>query len=149
MWVWIKQSALNRKILIISMVRFLFGVFSKGIVISDRIINLYKKLNILKMRLSLEIQVTTIIIYQSSTVRKLCVEFDSATNMSFHISAICKTVNFHLWNLSHIRMYIDETTCHQAIRALVNSRLDLCQFTFPGLIHQRTSSPSTATKQSC
>ena len=65
-------------------------------------------------------------------MRNLGVEFDSAMNMSSHVSAICKTVNFHLWNLSRVRMYIDETTCHHAIRALVTSRLDYANSLFQG-----------------
>ena len=71
-------------------------------------------------------------IYPSSTLQNLGVEVDSAMNMSSHFFAICKTVNFHLWNLSRVRMYIDETTCHHAIRALVTSRLDYANSLFQG-----------------
>ena len=74
-------------------------------------------------------------LYPSSTVG---VEFDNAINMSSHVSAICKTVNFHLWNLSRVRMYIDETTCHHAIRARTSHFTSrLCQFTFPRLIYSK------------
>ena len=52
--------------------------------------------------------------------------------MSSHVSAIYKTVNFHLWNLFCVRTYMDETTCHHAICALVTSRLDYANSHFQG-----------------
>ena len=61
------------------------------------------------------------VIRPSLSVRNLGVTLDSAMTMSNHISSICKTLNFHLQNLSHVRIFIDETTCH---RALITSRLD-------------------------
>ena len=36
----------------------------------------------------------------------------------------CKTINFHLRNLSQVHIFIDEITCHHAVRALVTARLD-------------------------
>jgi hypothetical protein len=57
-------------------------------------------------------------------VRNLGVEFDSSLNMSHHVSTLCRSLNFHLRNLSRIRMFIDDATCHHAVRALITSRLD-------------------------
>ena len=45
-------------------------------------------------------------------------------NMSSHITSICRSVNFTLWNISRIRRYIDRDSCNHAMRALVLSRLD-------------------------
>ena len=60
----------------------------------------------------------------SLSVRNIGVTFDSAMTMSNHIFSLCKTFNFHLRNLARVRMFIDETTCHHLIRALITSRLD-------------------------
>ena len=60
----------------------------------------------------------------SSTIRNLGIVFDSAMTMSQHVSSICKTVKFHMRNLSSVRSLIDETTCHHAVRALITSHLD-------------------------
>ena len=60
----------------------------------------------------------------SDTLRNLGAFFDTNMSMSAHITNVCKSVNFHLRNISHIRRFIDVPTCHHAIRALVLSRLD-------------------------
>ena len=44
--------------------------------------------------------------------------------MSDHETAICKSVNFHLWNLSRIRKYITQEACLNEMRALLLSKLD-------------------------
>ena len=58
----------------------------------------------------------------SSTVRNLGVEFDSAINMSSHVSPYCKTVDFHLCNLSRIKCtwkisYAITASVHQLLHA--------------------------------
>ena len=52
--------------------------------------------------------------------------------MSNHIFSLCKTLNFHLRNLVRVRMFIDETTCHHLIRALITSRLDYAKSLLKG-----------------
>ena len=71
----------------------------------------------------ISITIGNTVIRPSLSVRNIGVTFDSAMTMSNHISSICKTLNFHLRNLSHFRIFIDKTTCYHAIRALVTSRL--------------------------
>ena len=78
----------------------------------------------LKSLCNISLRVGDIEIRPSPHVRNLGVEFDCHLNMSHHVTNICRSLNFHLRNLSRIRMFIDETTCHHAIRALVTSRLD-------------------------
>ena len=60
----------------------------------------------------------------SATIKNLGVNFDSAMMMSDHVTSICQSANFHIRNLSRIRIYIDQNTCHAAVRALITSRLD-------------------------
>ena len=44
--------------------------------------------------------------------------------MSPHITSLCKSLNFFLWNISRIRRFIDQETCNTTMRALVLSKLD-------------------------
>ncbi|XP_072037209.1 uncharacterized protein [Amphiura filiformis] len=60
----------------------------------------------------------------SATIRNLGVVFDATMNMSNHITSICKTVNFLLWNLSRIRRFVTEDASSNAMRALVLSKID-------------------------
>ena len=46
--------------------------------------------------------------------------------MSTHINNVSRNVTFHLRNISRIRKYIDQSTCHHAVRSLILSRLDYC-----------------------
>ena len=65
-------------------------------------------------------------IHPSESVRNLGAFFDSAMSMSSHISYISQTVNYYLRNISRARKFMDESTCHHAVRSLVLSRLDYC-----------------------
>ena len=47
-------------------------------------------------------------------------------SMSSHISSISRSLNYHLRNIGRIRSYIDNDTCHHAVRSLVISRIDYC-----------------------
>ena len=60
----------------------------------------------------------------SATIRNFGVVFDSAMTMSPHITSLCKSLNFFLWNISRIRRFIDQETCNTTMRALVLSKLD-------------------------
>ncbi|XP_072027830.1 uncharacterized protein [Amphiura filiformis] len=63
-------------------------------------------------------------IVPSSSIRNLGVSFDTSLTMSSHVTALCKSLNFILWNISRIRRYIDQNTCSCAMRALILSKLD-------------------------
>ena len=63
-------------------------------------------------------------LHPSSTVKNLGVHFDVAMTMSDYVTVICKSVNFHPWNLSGIRKYITQEACSNAKRTLVLSKLD-------------------------
>ena len=64
------------------------------------------------------------IIKPSDSVRNLGVHFDSTMSMSSHISAVSRSLNYHLRNIGRIRNYIDKDTCNHAVRSLVISRID-------------------------
>ena len=69
----------------------------------------------------------------SQTVRNLGVFFDSSMTMSTHVTRTCKSINYHIRNISKIRKYVDTNTCHAAARALVLSRLDYCNSLLNGI----------------
>ena len=68
----------------------------------------------------------------SEKIKNLGVVFDSAMTMSSHVTSLCKSVNFHLWNISRIRRFIDKDTCSTTMRALVLSKLDYANSTLLG-----------------
>ena len=72
----------------------------------------------------ISLKLGNIVIKPSTSVRNLGIEFNQSMNMSTHVTSLCRSLNFHIHNMSKIRMYIDQATCHNAIRALVISRLD-------------------------
>ena len=57
-------------------------------------------------------------------VRTLGVEIDASLSMSGQVTALCKSLNFHLYNISRVRKMLTEDACSHAIRSLVLSRLD-------------------------
>ena len=46
--------------------------------------------------------------------------------MNDHISSVCRTVTYHLRNITRIRRFIDKPTSNHAVRSLILSRLDYC-----------------------
>ena len=46
-----------------------------------------------------------------SSIKNLGITFDSSLSMKSHVSALCRSINFHLRNLCRIRRFIDSTTC--------------------------------------
>ena len=71
-----------------------------------------------------KLQVGKDVIEPSQSVRNLGVIFDTEMSMSGQVSALSRSVSFHLRNISQIRRYLDFETCHNVIRSLVLQRLD-------------------------
>ena len=72
----------------------------------------------------IKIQIGSAEIIPSSTIKNLGITFDSAMTMSDHVTSLCKSVNFLLWNLARIRRFISQDASSDAMRALVLSKLD-------------------------
>ena len=53
--------------------------------------------------------------------------------MSQHVTGLCRSVNYHIRNITMIRKYLDYDTRHSVVRALVLSRLDYCNSLLTGL----------------
>ena len=70
------------------------------------------------------VSVGNISIVLSDCVRTLGVEIDASLSMSGQVTALCKSLNFHLYNISRVRKMLTKDACSHAIRSLVLSRLD-------------------------
>ena len=60
----------------------------------------------------------------SETARTLGVELDSFLTMSQQVTSLCRSLNFHLYNISRVRRMLTDEACNHAVRSLVLSRLD-------------------------
>ena len=74
--------------------------------------------------LDLKLEIGGSVISPSDTVKNLGIIFDDSLSMKSHVSSLCRSINFHLRNLSRIRPFIDRSTCAHAVRSLILSRLD-------------------------
>ena len=73
---------------------------------------------------TVHLQVGNISIKPTTSVRNLGVHLDSTLSMNNHVSHLCQTLNFQIRNISRIRRYLDNDSCHHIVRSLVLSRLD-------------------------
>ena len=62
----------------------------------------------------------------SPSVRILGVVFNSQMTTDDQIINVSRNIRYHMRNLSRIRKYLNESSAHDAVRALVLSRLDYC-----------------------
>ena len=69
-----------------------------------------------------------------STVCNQGVLMDQFFNADHHITAICKTSQYHLRNIARIRKHLDEASTETAlVQAFVSSKLDHCNALIHGL----------------
>ena len=59
-----------------------------------------------------------------TSVKILGVTFDSVMKMDQHITSLCRSLHYHLSNISRIRPYINKEACEHAVRTLISTRLD-------------------------
>ena len=70
------------------------------------------------------LRVGTKFISPSDSVRNIGIVFDSSMSMTPQITSLCTNLNYQLRNISRIRKFLDDETCHYVIRTLVLSRID-------------------------
>ena len=80
------------------------------------------------------------------SVRNLGADFNHSMKMDDHVNQLSRirTLNFHIRNLNRIRRFLDFEACHNAVRALILSKLDCCSCLLNGL----TQKISVASKRS-
>ena len=69
----------------------------------------------------------------SNVVKYIGVLLDKNLNMKDHINAVCRSAQFHLFNIGRIRKYLDVPTCERLIHAFISSRLDYSNAILYGL----------------
>ena len=71
-----------------------------------------------------ELNVSGEIIKPSDHAKNIGVIFDSTLSMDRHVSAMTKTLNFHLRNIARARRYLTKEATETIVHALFTSRLD-------------------------
>ena len=69
----------------------------------------------------------------SSSSKILGVTFDPSMSFDLHISEICKSANYHLRALAHIRKYLSVSSAKLVATSIISSRLDYCNSVLMGL----------------
>ena len=62
----------------------------------------------------------------STAVRDLGTVLDYQLVTDAHVTAVVKSCNFHLYQLSRVRHFITDEACKLVVHALVTSRLEFC-----------------------
>ena len=63
---------------------------------------------------------------RSDKARNIGVVFDETLSLDKHVSSVCKSALFHLWNIAKIRMYLTSESTKTLVHAYVTCRLDNC-----------------------
>ena len=61
---------------------------------------------------------------QSDKAWNIGVAFDETLAMDKHVSSVCNSALFHLWNVAKIRMYLTSESTKTFVHAYVTCRLD-------------------------
>ena len=73
---------------------------------------------------NIQLHIGDALVVPSESVKTLGIDFDSSLSMSAYVSSLCRTLNFHLYNISRVRRMVTDEACNHAVRSLVLSRLD-------------------------
>ena len=65
---------------------------------------------------------------RSDKARNIGVVFDETLSLDKHVSSVCKSALFHLWNIAKIRMYLTSESTETLVHAYVTCRLDNCNW---------------------
>ena len=65
--------------------------------------------------------------------RNLGVTFDSTMCLKYHISKLCKSLNYKIYSIGKIRKYIDRDTTRTLVNSSVTSKMDYCNSLLYGL----------------
>ena len=63
---------------------------------------------------------------QSDQAWNIGVAFDETLSLDKHVSSVCKSALFHLWNMAKIRMYLTSDSTKTLVHVYVTCRLDNC-----------------------
>ena len=69
----------------------------------------------------------------STSARDLGVVIDEHATMSQHVSSVCSSASFALYNIDKLRTYLNQASTKMLVRTFVSSRLDSCNSLLYGL----------------
>lgn len=78
------------------------------------------------------------LVHPSDVVKSVGVLLDKHASMEQHVTSVCKSSHYHLYNIGRIRKYLSKESTEQLIHAFITSKLDYCNALLCGL-------PSTLT----
>jgi len=70
----------------------------------------------------------------SSKLKSLCVILDSRLSFDAHVAMVCKTCNYHIWVLRHIRRLLPLDVARTLACSVVGARLDYCNSVLYGAL---------------
>ena len=73
------------------------------------------------------------VVKPSIYARNLGVHFDAQLNMEEHITNLCKSAYHMIYNLRHLRKYLDQDSMKAIVHACITSKLDYCNGLLYGL----------------
>ena len=79
------------------------------------------------------VSVGNTVVGPSTKARNLGVFFDPNLGMEIHITNVCKSANYMIYNLRRIRKYFDQDSIKTVVHACVTSKLDYCNSLLYGL----------------
>ncbi|PIK34106.1 hypothetical protein BSL78_29072 [Apostichopus japonicus] len=65
--------------------------------------------------------------------KSIGVIMDKHASMEDHITSVCRSAQYHLYNIGRIRKYLTREATEQLIHAFITSKLDYCNALFCGL----------------
>ena len=65
-----------------------------------------------------------------SKLKSLGVILDSRLSFDAHVAMVCKTCNYHIWALGHIRQLLPLDVARTLACSIVGARLDCCNSVF-------------------
>jgi hypothetical protein len=69
----------------------------------------------------------------SDVAKSIGVIMDKHASMEEHISSVCKSAQYHLYNIGRIRKHLTKEATEQLVHAFITSKLDYCNALFCGL----------------
>ncbi|PIK38248.1 hypothetical protein BSL78_24925 [Apostichopus japonicus] len=68
----------------------------------------------------------------SDVAKSIGVIMDKHASMEDHITSVCRSAQYHLYNIGRIRKYLTREATEQLIHAFITSKLDYCNALFCG-----------------
>ena len=68
-----------------------------------------------------------------ASARNLGTWFDMHLDMGTHITKICNSAFYYLYNIRHIRKYLSKISTEKLVHAFISSRLDYCNSLLYGI----------------